>query len=307
LTWPCGGYLGEDASLSASTVARLKEPWQAEWEAWRRRWLEDLEPVYLWADGGYVRAGPEKEKAAVLVVIVGWVDGRKGVGSVEPGEVGPAGPGSCGRPSGSSRMGTWGSGGRCGTSGRRRPSSGAGTTRSSTCWTRSPKPSRCSGLWRTRPAGRKQITSGRPSRRGAKGRTCKQAAQTLGQDWDRMVTFSPFPQEHRVHLRTVNVVESPFAALRLRTDAAKRSKRYDQLSAVIGKMLLVAERRFRRLNAPAPAREGLRRRAVRGWGRGSPGGRRLMRKSTPLDETSPEAASKRRTPPDRHQPRGGEL
>jgi len=69
----------------------------------------------------------------------------------------------------------------------------------------------------------------------------------------------------------------------------------------------VAERRFRRLNAPAPAREGLRRRAVRGWGRGSPGGRRLMRKSTPLDETSPEAASKRRTPPDRHQPRGGEL
>ncbi len=171
------GLLGEDAPLSASTVARLKEPWQAEWEAWRRRQLEDLEP-------------------------------------------------------------------------------------------------------------RKQITSGRPSRRGAKGRACKQAAETLGRDWDRMVTFSQFPQEHRVHLRTVNVVKSPFAALRLRTDAAKRSKRCDRLSAVIGKTLRVAERRFRRLNASAPAREGLRGRAVRGWSRGSPGGRRLMRKSTPLDETA---------------------
>jgi transposase-like protein len=44
----------------------------------------------------------------------------------------------------------------------------------------------------------------------------RQAAETLGRDWDRMVTFYQFPQGHWVHLRTVNVVESPFAALRLR-------------------------------------------------------------------------------------------
>jgi len=61
-----------------------------------------------------------------------------------------------------------------------------------------------------------------------------------------MVTF----YQHWVHLWTVNVVESPFAALRLRTDAAKRYKRCDRATAVIWKMLLVAERRFRRLNAP---------------------------------------------------------
>ncbi len=48
----------------------------------------------------------------------------------------------------------------------------------------------------------------------------------------------------------MNVVECPFAPLRLRTDAAKRFKRSDRLSAVIWKMLMVAERRFRRLNAP---------------------------------------------------------
>jgi transposase-like protein len=62
-----------------------------------------------------------------------------------------------------------------------------------------------------------------------------------------MVTLYRYPREHWVHIRTVNVVESPFAALRLRTDVAKRS---DRLSAVIWKMLMVAERRFRRLNAP---------------------------------------------------------
>ena len=47
-----------------------------------------------------------------------------------------------------------------------------------------------------------------------------------------------------------NSLESPFAALRLRTDAAKRYKRVDRASAIISKMLMVLEERFRRLNAP---------------------------------------------------------
>ena len=50
-------------------------------------------------------------------------------------------------------------------------------------------------------------------------------------------------------------MESPFAALRLRTDAAKRFKRVDSAIAVIWKMLLVAESRFRRLKAPELLRD----------------------------------------------------
>ena len=50
-------------------------------------------------------------------------------------------------------------------------------------------------------------------------------------------------------------MESPFAALRLRTDAAKRYKRVDRATAVIWKMLLVAERHFRRLTAPELIRD----------------------------------------------------
>ena len=78
----------------------------------------------------------------------------------------------------------------------------------------------------------------------------RRSKRLLQRDWDRMVTFYDFPKEHWGHLRTTNPVESPFAALRLRTDAAKRYKRVDRAIAVIWKMLMVAEQRFRRLKAP---------------------------------------------------------
>jgi putative transposase len=79
------GLLGEKVPVSASTVARLKEKWQAERQEWQERSLVGLEVVYLWVDGIYVKAGLEKEKAARLVVIAGLSDGRKVGLAVEPG------------------------------------------------------------------------------------------------------------------------------------------------------------------------------------------------------------------------------
>ena len=75
------------------------------------------------------------------------------------------------------------------------------------------------------------------------------AVDVLEDDWERMVAFYDFPEDHWKHLRTTNVVESPFAALRLRTTAAKRFKRVESATALIWKLLLVAEKRFRRLDA----------------------------------------------------------
>src|SRR5882724_5530149 len=49
------GLLGEAAPLSAPSIARLKAGWQAEYATWKRRRLDELEPVYLWADGVYVK------------------------------------------------------------------------------------------------------------------------------------------------------------------------------------------------------------------------------------------------------------
>ena len=76
------------------------------------------------------------------------------------------------------------------------------------------------------------------------------AVKALDRDWDRMLTFFDFPTEHWRHLKTTNVVESPFASVRLRTNAAKRYKKIVAASALIWRTLMVAEKRFRRLNAP---------------------------------------------------------
>lgn len=76
------------------------------------------------------------------------------------------------------------------------------------------------------------------------------AMATLKRDWDRMITYYNFPQEHWIHLRTTNIVESPFAAVRLRTNAGKRFKKVENATALIWKLLTVAEKSFRRLNAP---------------------------------------------------------
>ena len=79
------GLLGEDAPLSGPTVARLKEKWHAELTEWQSRGLDDVEAVYLWEDGIDVKAGLEKEKAALLVVRAALSDGRKVVLAVTPG------------------------------------------------------------------------------------------------------------------------------------------------------------------------------------------------------------------------------
>ena len=59
-----------------------------------------------------------------------------------------------------------------------------------------------------------------------------------------------FPKDHWIHLRTTNPVESPFSAVRLRTDAARRYKKVANAEALIWKILMIAEKKFRRLNSP---------------------------------------------------------
>lgn len=59
-----------------------------------------------------------------------------------------------------------------------------------------------------------------------------------------------FPKDHWRHLRTTNPVASLFAVLRLGTSAAKRFKKVASAEALIWKTPMLAEKKFRRLNAP---------------------------------------------------------
>ena len=65
-----------------------------------------------------------------------------------------------------------------------------------------------------------------------------------------MIVFFRFPQRYWKHLRRSNPVEFPFAALSMRSKAAKRFRKVENAAAGIGKFLLTAEKKFRGLDSP---------------------------------------------------------
>ena len=259
------GLLGPGAPLSAASIARLKAGWQAEYEMWKQRRVDDLEPVYIWADGIYVKAGLEKDKAAMLVLIAGLRDGRKVVLAVESGDresteswaallrdLKARGLRAPRLVIADGHLGIWGA-----------VASVFPTAEEQRCWNHrivnvlDTLPQKLQGEARallTRiPYAATRAEAERQQRAFQAWATKKgvaAAGHRLAEDWERLVTFYAFPQAHWKHLRTTNVVESPFAAVRLRTGAAKRFKKVENATAVIWKTLGVAELRFRRLDAP---------------------------------------------------------
>ena len=76
------------------------------------------------------------------------------------------------------------------------------------------------------------------------------AVKTVVENWDRLTAYYDFPREHWKHLRTSNVVESPFSRVRLRTEASRRFKSQVNATCLIWKTMMVAEMSFRKLDAP---------------------------------------------------------
>src|SRR5882724_7367546 len=259
------GLLGTAAPLSAASIARLKAGWQTEYETWRRRRLDELEPVYVWADGIYVKAGLEKDKATMLVLIAALRDGRKVVLAVESGyresteswaallrDLKARGLRAPRLVIADGHLGIWGA-----------VATVFPEVEEQRCWNHrivnvlDTLPQKLQGEGRallakipyaeTREEAERQKGAFQAwaTRKGVPA-----AGRRLAADWGRLVTFYAFPKEHWKHLRTTNVVESPFAAVRLRTAAANRFKKVENATAVIWKTLLVAEQCFRRLDAP---------------------------------------------------------
>lgn len=258
------GLLGEGAPLSSSSIARLRGKWQAEYEEWRSRGLEDRAVVYAWADGVYVKAGLEREKAALLVVIGAMSDGRKEILAVEAGyrestdswaavlrDLRARGLEAPKLLVADGNLGIWAALAQV-----------YPETRGGRCWNHrimnvlDQLPKKLQSQARellcqipyapTRTeAQRRRNTFARRYRR-----TYPKAVAILEKDWEAMVSFYDFPEAHWKHLRTSNVVESPFASVKLRTTAAKRYKKVENATALIWRVLCVAENRFRKLDAP---------------------------------------------------------
>ena len=76
------------------------------------------------------------------------------------------------------------------------------------------------------------------------------AADCLEDDLDRCLTFYRFPEAHCSHLRTTNPIESVFAGVRLRTNAARRFKKTRSGVCLTHQVIARLSRRWRRLNPP---------------------------------------------------------
>jgi transposase-like protein len=64
------------------------------------------------------------------------------------------------------------------------------------------------------------------------------------------LTFYKYPREHWVSIRTSNPIESVFATVRLRTNAARRIRSPRSALYLIFQLFQRAQRNWRRLNAP---------------------------------------------------------
>ena len=64
------------------------------------------------------------------------------------------------------------------------------------------------------------------------------------------VTFYEFPQEHWVHVRTSNPIESIFAGVRLRTRATKRMRVRENALYLVFKLVTRLSLNWRGINAP---------------------------------------------------------
>jgi putative transposase len=255
------GLLGDGAPLSPASLLRLKAQWQLEYEAWKQRRLDDLEMIYIWADGLYVKAGLEDTKAALLAMIGVLTNGQKVILAVESGQreskeswgmilrdlrTRGLKPWRCTIADG--HLGLWVA------LGEQYP-----TPAEQRCWNH-----RITNVLDTLP--KKHHTEARSllcampyAETQAACETLRaeftsryrklapKAMERLADDWERLVTFYQFPREHWVHLRTTNIVESPFATVRLRITAAKRFKKIENATALIRKILQVAESTFRHL------------------------------------------------------------
>ena len=74
------------------------------------------------------------------------------------------------------------------------------------------------------------------------------AVGSLRKDESELLAFFDFPAEHWRHLRTGNVIESPFATVRLRQRVTKGAGSRQKGLLMGFKLLAMAEARWRRIN-----------------------------------------------------------
>lgn len=254
----------EAAGFSATTITRVLKVWQEEYQAWRKRSLKGKDYVYIWADGVYFNVRLEEDRLACLVVIGVLPDGRKEVIAIEDGyresteswasllrDLKRRGLPAPVLAVGDGALGFWAA-----------LREVYQETQEQRCWKHKianvldklPK--------RLQPRAKDMLHEimRAPDHESALedmahfseefASRYPKAVKTLTKDQDRLLTFFDFPAEHWIHLRTTNPVESPLATVKARTKITKGAGSRKAGLAMAFKLLLAAEKHWRRVNAP---------------------------------------------------------
>jgi transposase-like protein len=262
--------LGPEApGLSASTVVRLKEVWQTEYEAWSKRSLAGKQYVYFWADGVHFNVrlggdGAEKANRQCILVIMGATrEGKKELVAVYDGvreseqswmelmlDLKARGLAEAPKLAiGDGALGFWAALRKV-----------FGETREQRCWVHKTA-NVLNNIHKGRQAKAKSMLHD-IWMAATKAEAIKafdlfiatwqakypKATECLAKDRDVLLTFYDFPAEQWMHIRTTNPIESTFATVRLRTDKTKGCGSRMATLTMTFKLAQSAEQHWRALN-----------------------------------------------------------
>jgi transposase-like protein len=255
--------LGEEAGgLSPTTITRLTAGWESEYHAWRRRDLHDVDYVYVWVDGVHFRVRLEEDRLCTLVMIGVRPDGTKELIAVEDGyrestdswatvlrDLKRRGLRAPVVAVGDSALGFWAAVG-----------SVWPETREQRCWVHrlanvldklpkrlQPKAKQALHAIMNAPT-RAEAETGIDAFAAEYDAKYPKAVASLRRDQAQLLTFYDFPAEHWRHLRTTNIIESPFATVRLRQRVTKGAGSRTKALMMAFKLLAMAEERWRKVN-----------------------------------------------------------
>jgi transposase-like protein len=258
--------LGEEnmAGFSPTTVTRLLSIWQDEYKTWRKRPLGHQQYVYIWADGVHFNVRLEEDRLACLVVIGVRPDGVKEVIALEDGyresteswatllrDLKRRGLNAPKLAVADGALGFWNA-----------LRNVYPETEEQRCWVHKianvldklPKrlqPRAKSHLHEIMRAPDRQTAIEELMRFQAEYEDkYPKAVACLTKDQDTLFTFMDYPAAHWIHLRTTNPIESGFATVKARTRTTKGAGSRDAGLAMAFKLITMAERRWRKINAP---------------------------------------------------------
>ena len=256
--------LGHDGSgLSATSVVRMKEIWQGQYEDFSRRSLEAKRYVYLWADGIYFNIRLTDDRPCVLVLMGALEDGTKELIAMIDGEreseqswlgllIDVKSRGLVEAPklaTGDGALGFW-----------KAIKQAYPATRPQRCWVHKtvnvldklPRGQQVSArnilheIWMS--ATKADAIKAMEKFAATYQAKYPKAVECLLKDKEELLAFYDFPAEHWQHLRTSNPIESTFATVRLRTSKTKGAGSRTACLAMAFKLVESAQNHWRKLN-----------------------------------------------------------